>query len=98
MTLFHERLLPHSQLTGLLEAGAVGDVMCHFLDVEGRVVDHPVNRYVIAVGVEDLRRVPSIVIAAGGRRKVAAIRAVLKATQARTLITDEAPARALLEL
>lgn len=95
-TLFREGLLPRSELASLLAAGAVGDVLCHFLDSEGRVVGHPVNRRVIAVGLEDLRRVPRIVIAAGGQRKVAAIRAALMGTQARVLITDEAAARGLL--
>jgi DNA-binding transcriptional regulator LsrR (DeoR family) len=97
-TLFRERLLPPSQLSSLIEAGAVGDVLCHFLDVKGRVVDHPVSRRVIAVGLDDLRRVPRIVIAAGGRRKVAAIGAALKAMDAKVLITDEAAARGLLGL
>lgn len=96
-TLFKEGLLPRSQLQSLIAAGAVGDVLCHFLDAEGRVIDHPVSRRVIAVGLDDLRRVPRIVIAAGGRRKVRAIEAALKATQARVLITEESAARGLLE-
>jgi DNA-binding transcriptional regulator LsrR (DeoR family) len=97
-TLFREGLLPHSQLSSLIDAGAVGDVLCHFLDVDGRVIDHPVSRRVIAVGLDDLRRVPRIVLAAGGRRKVAAIGAALKAMAAKVLITDEAAARGLLGL
>jgi DNA-binding transcriptional regulator LsrR (DeoR family) len=97
-TLFREGLLPRSQLSSLVSAGAVGDVLCHFVDAKGRVVDHPVTRRVIAVGIEELRRVPKIMIAAGGRRKVAAIRAALRATGARVLITDEAAARGLLKL
>jgi DNA-binding transcriptional regulator LsrR (DeoR family) len=52
---------------------------------------------VIAVGLDDLRRVPWIVIAAGGRRKLQAIQAALKATRARVLITEESAARGLLE-
>ena len=51
----------------------------------------------VAVALDDLRRVPNIVIAAGGRRKVAAIRAALRAMAAKVLITDEAAARGLLE-
>jgi DNA-binding transcriptional regulator LsrR (DeoR family) len=94
-TLFREGLLPRSHLASLIEAGAVGEVLCHFLDVNGKVVDHPVSRRVIAIPIEDLRRVPKIVIAAGGRRKVSAIKAALKATQARVLITDETAARSL---
>jgi DNA-binding transcriptional regulator LsrR (DeoR family) len=76
----------------------VGDVLCQFVDAEGRVVDHPVNRRVVAVALADLRRVPAIVLAAGGARKAIAIRAALRATGARVLITDEAAARALLAL
>jgi len=95
-TLFREGLLPRSVLKSLAGAGAVGDVLCHFVDAEGRVVDHPVNKRVVAVGLGDLRKVPKFVLAAGGRRKAQAIRAALKATRARVLITDEGAARALL--
>ena len=95
-TLFRQGLLPRSALASLEAAGAVGDVLCHFIDVEGKVVDHPVNRRVVAVDLDDLRRVPKIVVAAGGRRKVAAIRAALKATGAGVLITEEGAARGLL--
>jgi DNA-binding transcriptional regulator LsrR (DeoR family) len=96
-TLFREGLLPDTVLSTLRKAGAVGDVLCHFIDAEGKIVDHPVNRRVVAVDLEDLRRVPRIVVAAGGRRKVAAIRAALRATGAGVLITEEVAARGLLE-
>ena len=95
-TLFREGILPLSALASLQAAGAVGDVLCHFIDAEGNVVNHPVNRRVVSVDLEDLRRVPRVVVAAGGRRKVAAIRAALKATGAGVLITEESAARGLL--
>jgi len=95
-TLFRQGLLPRSALASLQAAGAVGDVLCHFIDADGKVVDHPVNRRVIAVDLDDLRRVSKVVVAAGGRRKVAAIRAALKATGAGVLITEAAAARGLL--
>lgn len=95
-TLFREGLLPRSTVRSLAAAGAVGDVLCHFVDANGRVVDHPVNQRVVAVGLDDLRRVPRIVLAAGGRRKAQAIRAALLATGSRVLITDESGARAML--
>ena len=95
-TLFREGLLPRSVLKSLAGAGAIGDVLCHFIDADGRVVDHPVNKRVVAVGLGDLRKVPKFVLAAGGKRKAPAIRAALKATRARVLITDEGAANALL--
>jgi len=88
--------LPRSVLKSLAGAGAIGDVLCHFIDADGRVVDHPVNKRVVAVGLGDLRKVPKFVLAAGGKRKAPAIRAALKATRARVLITDEGAANALL--
>ena len=96
-TLFREGLLPRTELASLRRAGAVGDVLCQFVDRDGRVVDHPVTRRVVAFPIDDLRRVPTVVIAAGGARKANAIGAALKATRAHVLITDEAAASALLE-
>jgi DNA-binding transcriptional regulator LsrR (DeoR family) len=84
-------------LASLVEAGAVGDVLCHFIDRDGALVDHPVNERVIAIDLDALRHVPKIVIASGGRSKVGAIRAALRATGAGVLITDETAAQGLLD-
>jgi DNA-binding transcriptional regulator LsrR (DeoR family) len=96
-TLFREQVLPGSYLTSLESAEAAGDVLCHFLDARGTMLDHPVNRRVMAVDLDDLRQVPRIVVASGGRRKVAALRAALQAVPVRVLITDAAAAAGLLE-
>jgi DNA-binding transcriptional regulator LsrR (DeoR family) len=94
-TLFKEGLLPKSELEPLRRAGAVGDVLCQFVDQGGRLVDHPVNRRVMAVSLADIERIPVVAIAAGGARKVAAIRAAIRAVRARVLITDVEAARRL---
>jgi len=96
-TLFREDLVPRTQLAGLRAAGAVGDVLCQFVDVQGRVVDHPLNRHVLAIDLADLRDVRSIVVVSGGARKVEALRGALKAVPARVLITDQAAATGLLQ-
>jgi DNA-binding transcriptional regulator LsrR (DeoR family) len=88
-TLLRHKLLSRSEFESLGEAGAVGDVLCQFIDAGGRLVDHPVNRRTMAVGLDELRRIPRVVIASGGLRKVSALRAALAATQAGVLITDE---------
>ena len=95
-TLFREGLLPQAELETLVAAGAVGDLLCHFLDAHGRAVDHPVRHRVIALDLDDLRRVPRVVIASGGTRKVAALSAALAAVRPSMLITDEQAARGLL--
>jgi DNA-binding transcriptional regulator LsrR (DeoR family) len=94
-TLFREDLVPRAQLASLRAAGAVGDVLCQFVDADGRIVDHPLNRHVLAVDLADLRDVRRIVIVSGGERKVEALRAALKAVRASVLITDESAAAGL---
>ncbi len=95
-TLFRERLLPQSDLASLEKAGAVGDLVCHFIDAEGEQVDHPVNQRVMAVSPADLKGIGLVAIAAGGAHKAKAIRAALRASDAKVLITDESAAEALL--
>lgn len=96
-TLFREEVLPGSYLTGLAAVASVGDLLCHFLDAQGNPVDHPVNRRAMAVGLDDLRGVPQVVIASGGRRKVGALRAALEVVHAGVLVTDATAAAGLLE-
>jgi DNA-binding transcriptional regulator LsrR (DeoR family) len=94
-TLFREHLLPRAALEGLRAAGAVGDLLGHFLDRDGREVVHEVNHRVMAVALADLARVPRLALASGGARKVAALRAALAALPVSVLVTDEAAATGL---
>lgn len=48
-------LLTRREIASLEAAGAVGDVLCHFFDEEGRILDHPVNERVVAVAPEEPR-------------------------------------------
>lgn len=89
-------LLTREDLLSLREAGAVGDVLCCFIDAAGRPVDHPLNRRVIALRLADLKRIPQVILLGGGRAKAAVIGAALRAGYAHVLITDEDCARALL--
>lgn len=95
-TLFAQGILSPAELPELKAAGAIGDVLCHFIDRNGRLVRHRVNDRVMAIGLDILHQIPKVVIAAGGERKVPAIQAALKSTGARVLVTDESAARGLL--
>lgn len=88
-------LLDEEELPGLEAAGAVGDLLCTFLDAAGRPVDHPLNRRAVGLPVEDLRRVPTSVLASGGPEKVPIVKAALVGGYVNTLITDERTAEAL---
>jgi DNA-binding transcriptional regulator LsrR (DeoR family) len=81
----------------LVAAGGVGDVLGWIVDADGRPLAHPVNDRVIGISLDDLGRMPNVILAAGGLHKVPIIRAALRRGIVRTLVTDEATARALLE-
>ncbi|TIT92016.1 MAG: sugar-binding transcriptional regulator, partial [Mesorhizobium sp.] len=85
-----------SELEELQAAGAVGDILCHFIDAEGRTVDHEVNRRVCAYPLGDLSDIPTTILVSGGQEKIAVMRAALANTKVSVLITDEGAAKGLL--
>jgi DNA-binding transcriptional regulator LsrR (DeoR family) len=81
-TLFRDGLLPRRRAREPRRAGAVGDVLCQFVDAAGRKVDHPVNAARWRSTSATLARVPTVAIASGGaprspssRRRCGAARA-----------------------
>jgi len=76
--------------------GAVGDILGYFYDANGEILDLDLHRHVVAVGVEDLRRIPNLAAAAAGPHKVDAILGLLRGRLANILITDQATAEELL--
>lgn len=89
-------ILSEEDRSSLIEAGAVGDICSHWINAEGGVIDHPLNRRVIALPPDELRNVPTVILASGGVEKVAVIRAALKQGLADVLVTDEVTASALI--
>ena len=49
----------------LKAAGAVGDLLGHYLNKDGEEVDHPLNRRVISLDLEDLRHIRKVVLVSG---------------------------------
>jgi deoxyribonucleoside regulator len=87
-----------ADLASLAQQRVVGDIMARQLDIEGRVVDVPVNRQII--GIQDLgilRSIPMVLAAAGGVEKTPAILAALRGQYLNTLITDANTAAMVLE-
>ncbi len=80
----------------LLDAGSVGEVFGYFLDENGNIIDHPINRRFMGADLDQLKKIPSKVVASGGMQKVPAIKAILKAGYADILVTDEVTAKAVL--
>lgn len=81
----------------LLDQGAVGDILYHFLDADGALVDHSVNTRSISMPLDRLKRIPEKVLMSGGPEKIGILRAVMASVEPTVLVTDEITARTLLE-
>jgi DNA-binding transcriptional regulator LsrR (DeoR family) len=91
-------LVSRAEVDTLLAAGAVGDICAHWIDNQGRLVDHPLNSRVMALSPEKLNSIPCVVIASGGRTKSAALRGVMKGGMCNVVITDEQTAASILAM
>jgi DNA-binding transcriptional regulator LsrR (DeoR family) len=91
------RMITDGELAEVERAGAVGEVLGHFVDARGRPVDAPVNERALGLRIEDLRG-KEVVAIAGGHGKARAIDAVLSTGVLTGLITDEATATRLARL
>lgn len=90
--------LTEDERKSLTKAGAVGDVLYNFIDIEGRRVKHPINDRVISIPLESLARIPQRILVSGGSNKINVIQGALKALKPTVLVTDEITARTLIEL
>jgi DNA-binding transcriptional regulator LsrR (DeoR family) len=91
-------LVTRVEVDTLLAAGAVGDICAHWIDDQGRLVDHPLNSRVVALSPERLKDIPCVMIASGGRTKSAALRGVMKGGMCDVVITDEQTAKTILAM
>jgi DNA-binding transcriptional regulator LsrR (DeoR family) len=89
-------LLERDDVAALLKAGAVGDILCRFIDAAGRVLDHPLNDTVISADPKSLHGARRIILASGGWEKAAAARSALRILEPEVFITDQAVANVLL--
>lgn len=88
-------LLQHEDVSSLQAAGAVGDVLCRFIDSDGNIINHPINDRVIAFDPRELRSARKVVLASGGWQKYDAIKGALRLLRPHVLVTDELVAERL---
>ena len=77
-------------------AGAIGDMLFNFYDINGRLVEHSLNERSMSIPISLVRRAPIRVLAAGGVEKVDAIIGAFELVRPTAFITDEIAAEALL--
>ena len=95
-TVLRNGILNEGELTVLKMQGAVGDVLNHFMDKDGNLIQTEIEDRVISTDLDKLRQLKNVVGVAGGKDKVSAIKAVLNGGYLNLLITDSDTAAELL--
>ncbi|QGU94497.1 sugar-binding transcriptional regulator [Clostridium bovifaecis] len=96
-TIVKSGILNKNDLLYLKMKGAVGDILCHFIDKNGNLVDSNIEDRLISTPLSTLRSLSNVIGVAAGNDKVDAIKAVLKGGYIDILITDESTAFQLLK-
>ncbi len=89
-------LLTRDVLADLRDQGAVGEMVGRFYKLDGTVLGIEINRRVIGIELDDLRRIPNSLAVARGSTKVEAIVGALRGRLITVLVTDDETARGVL--
>lgn len=95
-TVLRNGILNEGELAVLKMQGAVGDILNHFVDKDGNLIQTEIEDRVISTDLDKLRQLKNVVGVAGGKDKVTAIKAVLNGGYLNVLITDSDTAAELL--
>lgn len=95
-TFYRGGFLKENQREELMALGAVGDVLFHPFNIDGEIVDHPINSLVMSVDVQRLRKAPMRILTSGGPEKTEALIGAMKLLAPTVLITDEESARKMI--
>ncbi len=88
-------MIEPEEIQDIAEAGGVGEILGHFFDATGQIMDTALTSRTLSASFPQ-KRTERLVALAGGQSKVAAIRAILNSHRLFGLITDERTAQALL--
>lgn len=90
-------MIEPSEIEEIYQHGGVGEMLGHFFDAEGQILETPLTSRTLAVSL-DRGQDDRIIALAGGKEKVQPLRAVLNSGRLSGLITDERTAQALLSV
>jgi DNA-binding transcriptional regulator LsrR (DeoR family) len=91
-------LLTLSDLSQLRRAGAVGETIGRFFDMDGSSDGIEINQRIVGIELDDLRRIPQVLAVARGIPKATSILGALRGRFLTVLTTDDVTARAVLTL
>jgi len=96
-TVVRAGFLTELQIHELRAKGAVGDLMGRFFDIHGNPVQTELNDRIMALDLEDLKKIDPVIAVAGGPDKVQAILGAIRGGYVDVLIIDDRTARAVLD-
>ncbi len=97
-TMVRSGCLSLPEIARLRSQGAVGDVLGNYVDAQGRVIAAPHSSRLVALSIDDLRRIETVVAVVSEAEKPLAILGALRAGVVDVLIVDQANARTVLDL
>ncbi|WP_051800198.1 sugar-binding transcriptional regulator [Catenuloplanes japonicus] len=89
--------LSAADMAGLRDAGAVGDLLGHFIDRDGRAVDEHLEQRTVGLTLPEVRGASTAILVAAGPAKAEAVRACVVSGLCAVVITDQRTAGHLLE-
>ena len=96
-TVVSSGIMSPKDLRYLAMQGAVGDILCYYLDINGKQVDSPIYERLISTPLETLANQNNVIGIAGGEKKVNAIIGALNAKILDILITDQDTAELIIK-
>ncbi|HIQ06076.1 MAG TPA: hypothetical protein EYH31_10405, partial [Anaerolineae bacterium] len=97
MLLFQLGYCDKDTVHDLRARGAVGDIIGHFFDFDGEPVACKLSDRLIALSLDQLHTIRTLIAVAGGLEKTEAILGALRGSHINVLVTDTETARAVLQ-
>ena len=94
---FRQGLLGQLHVQALREQGVVGDILTHYFDIDGRLIEIGAEPVMINVDVDQVRAAGKTLVVAYGPRKHKSIVGALRTGLVDVLATDVDTARAVLD-
>ena len=97
-TIVQSGALSQSDQLFLEQSGAIGDILSHFFDRDGQLIETELESRTISTPLSTLAGLDNVIGVAAGKQKVDAIHAALLGNYLNVLISDEDTAEALLNI
>ena len=91
----HRGFITYEDLEKIKKNGAIGEILGRFYDINGKRVKTELDRRIIGLDLEDIKKIENVIGVSGGEKKVEPLLGAIRGKYIDTLITDEETAKAL---